>query len=103
MSYENLYKQLTDDEAARNRAPLGIKTTNAKAKTVQATAPLTIGNDSALKQPKSRSPRLRRLKVTVQQPEFKHALTQDEEPDTEYAPPPPQGEFVCSGAVNSEL
>ncbi len=98
MSHQIPRKQLTSDEAARNRAPLGIKTTNAKAKPLQATAPLTIGNDSALKQQKSRSPRLRRPKVTLHEPVFKHALTEDEEPDTEYAPPPPQGEFVGSGA-----
>ncbi|MBE7181569.1 MAG: hypothetical protein INR71_10250 [Terriglobus roseus] len=68
----------------RSRAPLGMKTTNAKARAFQTPAPPSAGK-SALK---TVSPRLRRPKVKVHQPEPIAQEEDDEsEPDIEYAPP----------------
>ena len=64
----------------RNRAPLGMKTTNAKAKTP---APLTIKASAQ----KTLSPRLRRQKVKIHQAESVQQDQDDGVPDIEYMPP----------------
>ncbi|KAH0010342.1 hypothetical protein KCU80_g21113, partial [Aureobasidium melanogenum] len=64
----------------RNRAPLGMKTTNAKAKTP---APLTIKASAQ----KTLSPRLRRQKVKIHQAEPVQQEQDDGVPDIEYMPP----------------
>lgn len=64
----------------RNRAPLGMKTTNAKAKTP---APLTIKASAQ----KTLSPRLRRQKVKIHQAEPIQQAQDDGVPDIEYMPP----------------
>ncbi|THZ65167.1 hypothetical protein D6C86_02100, partial [Aureobasidium pullulans] len=64
----------------RNRAPLGMKTTNAKAKTP---APLTIKASAQ----KTLSPRLRRQKVKIHQAEPIQQEQDDGVPDIEYMPP----------------
>ncbi|KAK3197378.1 hypothetical protein GRF29_1536g1517996 [Pseudopithomyces chartarum] len=71
---------LTQPAGPRTRAPLGMKTTNAKATAFQTPAPL-----SASAKTQKASPRLRRPKVKVQP----DALTvdQDDVPDVEYMPP----------------
>ncbi|KAH9860530.1 hypothetical protein J1614_011861 [Plenodomus biglobosus] len=65
----------------RTRAPLGLKTTNAKSRAFQTPAPLS----SAGKTQKV-SPRLRRPKVKVHQPEAEHE-SEDDVPEVEYMPP----------------
>jgi len=64
----------------RNRAPLGMKTTNAKAKTP---APLTVKASAQ----KTLSPRLRRQKVKIHQAEPVQQAQDDGVPDIEYMPP----------------
>ncbi|KAJ4344421.1 uncharacterized protein N0V89_012163 [Didymosphaeria variabile] len=64
----------------RTRAPLGMKTTNAKAKAFQTPVPL-----SASAKTQKASPRLRRPKVKVQ-PDVQHAGENDV-PEVEYMPP----------------
>jgi hypothetical protein len=73
--------RLTPDTGPRNRAPLGAKTTNAKGKAFQTPAPLA----SSAKTLKA-SPRLRRPKVKVHQPEI-DADSEDDVPEIEYMPP----------------
>lgn len=73
--------RLTPDTGPRNRAPLGAKTTNAKGKAFQTPAPLA----SSAKTLKA-SPRLRRPKVKVHQPEV-DAESDDDVPEIEYMPP----------------
>lgn len=72
----------------KNRAPLGFKTTNAKATAFQTPAPTTVG-PSPLKteQLKTQSPRLRRPKVKIHQGEPKKHGSEEEEPEIEYMPP----------------
>lgn len=65
----------------RNRAPLGMKTTNAKAKAFQTPAPLT----GSVKTQKL-SPRLRRPKIKVHEPEVHHE-EEDDVAEIEYMPP----------------
>lgn len=72
--------RLTHDAGPRTRAPLGTKTTNAKARAFQTPAPL-----SASVKTQKASPRLRRPKVKVQ-PDVQHADEHDV-PDVEYMPP----------------
>lgn len=72
---------LTQHAGPRNRAPLGAKTTNAKGKAFQTPAPL----GSSAKTLKA-SPRLRRPKVKVHQPEVE-AESEDDVPEIEYMPP----------------
>ncbi len=66
----------------RTRAPLGMKTTNAKSRPFQtpAAAPLSSAKGQKL------SPRLRRPKVKVHQPEVE-AESEDDVPEVEYMPP----------------
>lgn len=64
----------------RTRAPLGMKTTNAKTKAFQTPAPL-----SASAKTQKASPRLRRPKVKVHQPEVQDE--EDDVPEIEYMPP----------------
>lgn len=63
------------------RAPLGMKTTNAKSRAFQTPAPL-----SASAKTQKVSPRLRRPKVKVHQPEVE-AEAEDDVPEIEYMPP----------------
>ena len=74
-----------------NRAPLGNKTTNAKAKAYQTPIQPKADNKTVLKTPdiKSRSPRLRRAKVKVYQPALTITKDDESEPDIEYMPPKP--------------
>lgn len=65
----------------RTRAPLGMKTTNAKSKAFLTPAPL-----SASAKTQKVSPRLRRPKVKVHQPEV-HDEEEDTVPEVEYMPP----------------
>lgn len=85
----------------RDRAPLGAKTTNAKAKPFQTPAPLTKDQKGLAKtQPRSASTRKPKLKVHQQlEPVFdvgpvgdKQDIEQEEDdvPDIEYAPPRPK-------------
>lgn len=66
----------------RNRAPLGMKTTNAKGNALQTPAPNT-GRDSI----KTISPRLRRPKVKIHHASPEIAAQPEEEPEIEYMPP----------------
>ena len=70
-----------DETGPRTRAPLGMKTTNAKARTP---APLTNAKPSAQK---TVSPRLRRPKVKIHQAEAVQQNEDDGVPDIEYMPP----------------
>ncbi|OCK84133.1 hypothetical protein K432DRAFT_260225, partial [Lepidopterella palustris CBS 459.81] len=67
----------------RIRAPLGMKTTNAKAKAFQTPAPLS----ASTKTQKKTSPRLRRPKVKVHQAEPVKDDAFEEEREVEYMPP----------------
>ncbi|KAF2134030.1 hypothetical protein P153DRAFT_306831 [Dothidotthia symphoricarpi CBS 119687] len=66
--------------AQRTRAPLGMKTTNAKGKAFQTPAPLSSAKTQKV------SPRMRRPKVKIHQPEPESA-SEDDVPDIEYMPP----------------
>ncbi|KAK5146313.1 hypothetical protein LTR04_001073 [Oleoguttula sp. CCFEE 6159] len=66
----------------RNRAPLGMKTTNARGKAFQTPAPPTEKRSV-----QATSPRLRRAKVKVHQAEATTIEAQEEEPEIEYMPP----------------
>lgn len=77
----------------RNRAPLGNKTTNAKAKALQTPA----GKEGVLK-PKTNGKSSTTQKVKKAAPEVKppkHEIIskpqEEEVPDVEYAPPKPKG------------
>ncbi|KAF2657293.1 hypothetical protein K491DRAFT_654893 [Lophiostoma macrostomum CBS 122681] len=65
----------------RTRAPLGMKTTNAKATAFQTPAPV-----SGSAKTQKLSPRLRRPKVKVHQPEAQD-VEEDDVPEVEYMPP----------------
>lgn len=67
----------------RTRAPLGMKTTNAKLKAFQTPAPLS----GSAKTQKKTSPRLRRPKVKVHQAEPVKDDALEEEREIEYMPP----------------
>lgn len=69
------------------RAPLGMKTTNAKAAAFATPAPQTEPG-SEKTGAKSSGPRLRRAKVKVHQASPAVEIAQDEERDIEYMPPP---------------
>ncbi|KAF2098982.1 hypothetical protein NA57DRAFT_76217 [Rhizodiscina lignyota] len=71
----------------RNRAPLGMKTTNARANAFQTPGPLTVDNHADKTLQKTVSPRLRRPKVKIHQPELVAEVQSEEEPDIEYMPP----------------
>ena len=81
----------------RNRAPLGVKTTNAKARAFQTPAPpqQTIKQQKSLQRP-STGRRSAKAKITIAptQPVETDVLAtieddDDDVPDIEYAPPPP--------------
>src|SRR5689334_22594337 len=72
---------LTRIAGPRARAPLGMKTTNAKTSAFQTPAPL-----SASAKTLKASPRLRRPKVKVHQPEVQDEV-EDDVPEVEYMPP----------------
>ncbi|KAF2237584.1 hypothetical protein EV356DRAFT_529912 [Viridothelium virens] len=74
----------------RNRAPLGMKTTNAKAKAFQTPAPLSIDHAKEKSIPKSLSPRMRRAKVKVHHEGPNKVEAGNEEPEIEYMPPQPK-------------
>lgn len=78
----------------RNRAPLGMKTTNAKAKTP---APLTIKASAQ----KTLSPRLRRQKVKIHQAEPVQQAQDDGVPDIEYMPPRSIRKYFCGPSAAS--
>lgn len=79
----------------RNRAPLGLKTTNAKAKAFQTPAPVHVDNETKKEEPKSAS--IRKAKPRVSHADMtklgvladKDEL--DDEEDIEYMPPKPRG------------
>ncbi|KAF1845730.1 uncharacterized protein K460DRAFT_312432 [Cucurbitaria berberidis CBS 394.84] len=64
----------------RTRAPLGMKTTNAKSRAFQTPAPLSSAKTQKV------SPRLRRPKVKVHQPEV-DVESEHDVPEVEYMPP----------------
>ncbi|KAK7536723.1 hypothetical protein IWX49DRAFT_580299 [Phyllosticta citricarpa] len=72
----------------RNRAPLGMKTTNARAKAFVTPAPKTVEPGSAKTGAKNSAPRLQRSKVKVHQASPQAHTSQHEERDVEYMPPP---------------
>ncbi|KAL9096191.1 MAG: hypothetical protein Q9165_001714 [Trypethelium subeluteriae] len=74
----------------RIRAPLGMKTTNAKAKAFQTPAPLSIDPAKEKSIPKSLSPRMRRAKVKVHHQGSNKVEAENEEPEIEYMPPQPK-------------
>lgn len=76
----------------RTRAPLGMKTTNAKLKAFQTPAPLS----GSAKTQKKTSPRLRRPKVKVHQAEPAKDDALEEEREIEYMPPRGIREFRYS-------
>ncbi|ORY00023.1 hypothetical protein BCR34DRAFT_522847 [Clohesyomyces aquaticus] len=84
---------------ARTRAPLGMKTTNAKGNAFQTPAPL-----SASAKTQKISPRLRRPKVKVHQPEVQ-AEEEDDVPEIEYMPPKevPLPDFVDDEPLNLSM
>lgn len=81
---------LTEDIAEnRQRAPLGMKTTNAKAKT-----PAPIGTSKPEKTNRRTSTqKVKKIAPFVQQnePETAAKMVQDDVPDIEYMPPKPKG------------
>ncbi|MCJ1402142.1 hypothetical protein MMC11_005361 [Xylographa trunciseda] len=79
----------------RNRAPLGMKTTNAKAKAFQTQAPVTVDLEFSKQVQKSASARKPKPKQSVSEPAKLDVLadelgkeTELEERDIEYMPPP---------------
>lgn len=78
----------------RNRAPLGLKTTNAKAKVFPTPGPLPLDNEAKKEEPRMGSARrvkpkaspakMTRIEVLGDQNEI-------EEEDVEYMPPPAKG------------
>ena len=70
-----------------NRAPLGFKTTNAKAIAFQTPAPPNAVKPDQLK---TQSPRLRRPKVKIHQAEVKKHEDEEDGPEIEYMPPKPE-------------
>jgi hypothetical protein len=85
---ENDLSLLTVWLGPRNRAPLGMKTTNVKTKAFLTPAPPMAAPQSANTQLKSKSPRLRRAKVKVHQESEEEAkIDNEEEPEIEYMPP----------------
>jgi len=70
-------------EGPRNRAPLGNKTTNAKATAFQTPAPPTQDKPSA----KPSSPRMRRAKIKVHEAEVLVVPEGEEEREIEFMPP----------------
>lgn len=78
----------------RNRAPLGMKTTNAKAKGFQTPAP--AGDRLKPEKTNRKSSTAQKVKkaapvVQLAQPEALSKLDEDDVPDVEYAPPKPAG------------
>ena len=72
-----------------NRAPLGFKTTNAKAIAFQTPA-IVLPNTVKPEQLKTQSPRLRRPKVKIHQAEVKKHGDEEDGPEIEYMPPKPE-------------
>ncbi|KAK8158870.1 hypothetical protein BKA80DRAFT_311743 [Phyllosticta citrichinensis] len=72
----------------RNRAPLGMKTTNARAKAFVTPAPKTVEPGSAKTGARNSAPRLQRSKVKVHQASPQAHASQHEERDVEYMPAP---------------
>ena len=87
--------ELTKDDIAdtRQRAPLGMKTTNAKARGNQTPAALngTIKPEKTNK--RTSTQKVKKIAPLVQQSETEGAEkpVQDDVPDIEYMPPKPQG------------
>lgn len=80
----------------RTRAPLGMKTTNAKARGLQTPAQL-LGTDKPEKTNKrSSTQKLKKAAPPVQQSQtdVKGKAPEDDVPDIEYMPPKPQGKVV---------
>jgi hypothetical protein len=95
-------KKVTLDNSAfitpagpRNRAPLGMKTTNAKAKTPA----LLTTKPSAQK---TLSPRLRRQKVKIHQAEALQPEQDDRVPDIEYMPPKSIRKYHIQSCITSD-
>ena len=84
---------LTEDDIAdtRQRAPLGMKTTNAKARGNQTPAAGTIKPEKTNK--RTSTQKVKKIAPLVQQSETEGAEkpVQDHVPDIEYMPPKPQG------------
>lgn len=76
-----IHSYLLTDSGPRMRAPLGMKTTNAKSNAFQTPAPVSASGKT-----QKASPRLRRPKVKVHQPEAEIDV-EDDVPEVEYMPP----------------
>jgi len=94
------YPLCTDNlPGPKQRAPLGMKTTNAKAKAFMTPGPAGLAPASIKTQQKSKSPRLRRPKVKIlQEVETEQKVEDEEEPDIEYMPP--RSKRRCNRSAN---
>lgn len=80
-------------QGPRNRAPLGLKTNNAKAKVLQTPAPLPLENEVKKGDPKTgsaRKPKPKASPAKMTKIEVLGDMNELEE-DIEYMPPPVQG------------
>lgn len=86
-----------DCEGPRSRAPLGLKTTNAKAKAFQTPAPPAVDNDAGKSNQKSvsaRKPKPRVSHAEMIKLEVSGDKDQLEEKEIEYMPPRAKGIFL---------
>lgn len=82
----------------RSRAPLGMKTTNAKARGIQTPAPLGTAKPEKTNK-KSSTQKANKPAPPAQQqsrPDVRDKVSEDDVPDIEYMPPKPQG-----GCINA--
>lgn len=86
---------LTRNVGPRNRAPLGMKTTNAKGQLLKTPAP----KESAQK---TVSPRMRRAKVKILHEGAGKAAEELAEPDIEYMPPRSVRKFYSNLALYAD-
>lgn len=81
----------------RTRAPLGMKTTNAKAKGLQTPAQPLGTNKPEKTNKRTSTQKIKKVAPTVQQSQtdVKGKAPEDDVPDIEYMPPKPQGGVAC--------
>lgn len=84
----------------RNRAPLGMKTTNAKTKAFQTLAPARAPEKAdGIGKQSNASTRRARQKVSIAEPPKVDLLDVNDalnERDIEYMPPKPEGSYLCA-------
>lgn len=85
-----------DGSGPRNRAPLGMKTTNAKAKGPHTPELLlgTVKGSRTRRLGKSKEPDIQLSQPKAEPTQLK--VEEDDVPDVEYAPPKPQGMFLAA-------